>query len=84
MTIDQSLISLTAGAMNARDERRQADMQVAIQEGRHFWVAMPLFRVSGPSDDVMLDAENICGYVRIHCAICGVETNDDPICHSIG
>jgi hypothetical protein len=82
MTLDDSTFAITETALQARDSMRREDMVVALRQGVHFWIAGATFRVSGPSDDLLLDAETICGWTPVHCGLCGVDNNDDPKCYA--
>lgn len=77
-------ITHTREALDAKIEQRMVDMENAQENGHHFWLAGALYRVSGPSEVAMLDHENVCGYIPIHCALCDARTNDDPACPGIG
>jgi hypothetical protein len=78
--VTDTFITHTREALDAKIEQRMADMEQAAAEGRHFWLAGAIYRVDGPVETALLDHENLCGYTPIHCAICGVLTNDDPVC----
>lgn len=83
MTFDQFL-TVDQDVLKSRTEARFVDQLSAQIRGQHFWIAGMIYRVNGPSDDVVLDAENLCGYTQVHCAICGAETNDNPTCPGLG
>jgi len=79
---NDTFLTVTRQELSQRIDERIAEMGEAQKKGVHFWIAGALFRMSGPSQDsIMLDHENVCGYTPVHCAICGVDNNDDPRCH---
>jgi hypothetical protein len=80
VTIDQVL---TIAALDARNESRINDQMDAMRIGAHFWIAAVIYRSRGPEFDVEVDPEGLCGYINVHCANCGVFTNDDPVCTAV-
>jgi len=78
--VTDTFITQTITALSAKSEQRIEDQLEAQHKGVHFWICGVIYRVSGPTEFAMLDPENMCGYRDIHCAICGTETDDDPLC----
>lgn len=76
----ETFMTQTINALSAKSEQRISDQLEAMEKGEHFWICGVIYRVAEPADIAILDPENMCGYRDIHCAICGVETNDDPAC----
>jgi len=70
--------------LEIKNEQRIADQLEAQRNGVHFWICGALFRMSGPTEDAILDTENMCGFMGIHCAICGATSNDEPLCPGLG
>jgi hypothetical protein len=68
----------TIAALKARSDLREQDMAQAVRDGEHFWLVMLVHRVTDPSAELILDTENLCGMVNVHCGICGAEGDSVP------